>query len=133
MPAPIVRKSKPSGSSFQRRASKHHKTPAARANLSAQLVVSELDDSERAFLATCQQIYRAFSGCTTPFEDLIRNLISAVQAGKCPSPDDVRKELETFDEDFSSMRRDVALFLLHYPDATRTEAPDAPENPRKGA
>ena len=71
--------------------------------------------TERDFLATCQRIYRADGGCTTPFEEFFTKLAISVQVGRWPSPDQVRKELETFDEDFADMQRCAIRFLNHYP------------------
>lgn len=94
---------------------------AAMARIGATLDLKELDDADRAFLATCQKIQRRWAGSNTPFEEFFNELVTRVQHGRWPTPDDVQRELETFRENFEDMQRDVALFRETYPKAAIPE------------
>lgn len=100
----------------------HAKHDRKRAELAAHLVLSDLDDDERAALAAFQQLYRGNRGCTTPFEEFIWSLIGRTENGHSPTPDDVRRELETFEENWKDMRRDAARFLSQYPGTSKPES-----------
>ena len=65
---------------------------ARTARIAATLDLKGLSDSERAFLATCQRIYRRHSGFTSPFEEFFWTLVISVEFGSWPTPDDVADE-----------------------------------------
>jgi hypothetical protein len=84
----------------------------------SKLIIDDLPDAERAFLATCQQICRADKGCCTPFEEFFGHIVSAVEWGMWPTPDRIRDFLKEFEENYEDMTQDVASFLSHYPPTT---------------
>ncbi len=90
---------------------------ATMGRLASTLDLKNLDDVERAFLATCQKIERRFTGCNSPFEEFFHNLVRCVQRSEWPTPEDAAAELDTFREHFDDMRRDAAWFLEAYPQA----------------
>ena len=89
--------------------------------IGSRLVIAELDDTERAFLATCQDLYRRWGGDRNPFENFIHSLIVTAKFGHSHTPDDVAHELEAFRENFDSMREDAIAFVRLYP-SSMTEA-----------
>jgi hypothetical protein len=109
---------------------RHAEDIAARdARIAATLDLKGLDDSERAFLATCQMILRRWTGCNAPFEEFFRCLVLRVESNMWPTPEDVERELKTFKENFEDMRRDARNFLETYRDELEpwriTAAPEA--------
>jgi hypothetical protein len=100
------------------------------ARIAATLDLKDLGDSERAFLATCQKLYRRHSGCTSPFEEFFWSLVLDVERGHWPTPDDVARELETFKDDFDDMSRWARYFLEAYPEVP---AKDETEQPKEAA
>ncbi len=94
---------------------------ASNARVAATLDLQDLDVLERAFLATCQKIYRRDSGSTSPFENFFFSLVVRVESGRWPTPDEVASELEEFREDLDLMRKWTRSFLEAYPE------PPAPE------
>jgi hypothetical protein len=83
--------------------------------VAATLNLVGLDDYERAFLATCQKIYRQDAGSTTPFEEFFDGLALAVEMGRMPTPDEVEDVLKQFRMNWNDMKRDAKLFLDAYP------------------
>ena len=88
------------------------------------LQLESLLDSERAFLAVCQRLYRNDRGCDTPFECFFRSLViqtlllqfDPTNTGrKLPTPDDVAEALEEFREHFNSLKTAAADFKAAYP------------------
>jgi hypothetical protein len=88
---------------------------ARKAAAAATLNLKNLDETERAFLATCQKIYRRHSGCTSPFEEFFRILVLNVEHDTWPTPDDVSHELESFKRDFEDMDERARIFVESYP------------------
>ena len=88
---------------------------ARQARIGATLDLKDLGDSERAFLATCQKIYRRDRGSITPFEEFFSGLIVRVEVGMWPTPDDVAVELGTFKENFEDARECAGKFVEAYP------------------
>ncbi|MCU1337084.1 MAG: hypothetical protein JWO19_2665 [Bryobacterales bacterium] len=95
---------------------------ARNAQIGATLVLADLSDHERAFLATCQKIHRRDTGCTTPFEEFFTKLVITVESGHWPTPDDVEHELKEFRENFDAMQSDVRAFIEAYPEKETTNA-----------
>ena len=98
---------------------------ARTARIAATLDLKGLSDSERAFLATCQRIYRRHTGCTSPFENFFWSLAFSVQCGNWPTPDDVAEELGSFKENFADVVRWAHDFYEAYPAKSTTEASHA--------
>ncbi len=95
------------------------------------LVTSGLRDYERAFLATCQKLFRSDTGCNTPFEEFFRNLVIHVQINGLPTPEVAEEELHDFSRNFRDMKRDCEAFEKAYPvPATKTTQP-ATKQPAK--
>ncbi len=95
--------------------SKNEQYREDQAKLASTLVIVNLDDNERSYLAVAQDLYRGHSGCTTPFNEFIRGLLLSVEMGRWPTPDDVAHELETFRDNFESAKSDMAAFTQAYP------------------
>jgi hypothetical protein len=93
-----------------------------RVRIDSTLVLANLDDFERAFLATCQKIYRQGRGCVSPFEEFFSSLVTCVKFGDMPTPDDVASDLETFRENFDSMRQSARQFTEAYPEKETVNA-----------
>jgi len=93
----------------------------------AEVPPSAESDRERAFLATCQQLYRRENGCTTPFEHLIWELVTYVEAGVMPTPKMVEEEVKSFRENWEDMRDKAKSFVDAY---EKSEAPAPTEPPR---
>jgi hypothetical protein len=85
------------------------------AELAATLILADLDDNERAYLAICQRIYRRCNGCNSPFEEFFHDLTVMVEAGRFPTPEAVAHKLDEFRENFDHMTRDARQFLEAYP------------------
>jgi hypothetical protein len=83
--------------------------------IGSQLVITDLDDSERSYLATCQMIYREDSGSKTPFQSFLVALVFAVEHGKWPAPEDVLERLEEFTLEYNDLAEEAAKFLRRYP------------------
>jgi len=87
----------------------------------AKLDLTNLKLSERAFLATCQEIYRADIGCYTPFESFFADIVRWTMWGNTPTLDTIRAELaEGSDGEFlhnwNPMLQGVKRFIQNYPD-----------------
>ena len=91
------------------------------ARIGATLDLVDLNDHERAFLATCQRIHRRETGCNSPFEEFFDNLVVTVQ-WRWPSPDDVASYLEEFRQNFTDMKRDARQFMEAYPEKAAADA-----------
>jgi len=87
------------------------------ANIAATLILMNINDTERAFLATCQKLYRQERSCETPFEEFFEGLVICVQARGLPTPADVEQSLETFRQNWESMKESSRKFLEAYPAA----------------
>src|SRR5207245_2058192 len=85
------------------------------ARIASELVICDLDDEERAFLATCQRIHRRNAGCNSPFEEFFASLVEWVEAGHWPTPDNVEQRLKEFRDNFDSMTCDATQFMEAYP------------------
>jgi hypothetical protein len=80
-----------------------------------ELILTDLDDGERAYLASCQKMRRQHTGCNTPFEEFFDSLVLRIRMGGMPTPDDVADMLEEFRDNWDAMSRDVARFIESYP------------------
>ena len=87
-----------------------------RLEASKSLNLLNLEDDERAFLGTCQRAFRNFHGCSTPFEEFFWSLVHSYTRGRPLTPDWVAAELDTFRTNFEDMKRDVEIFIGHYPE-----------------
>jgi hypothetical protein len=119
-----VKKPKPNVKSISR--DRENKFDIREAEAAKTLDLKDLDDCERAKLATCQKILRRDTGCNSPFEEFFGNLVFQALFGRWPTPDDVASKLETFKDNFESMQRDARSFLEAYPEerkASETEQP----------
>jgi len=92
------------------------------AEVAATLDLIGLDDAERAFLATCQKIYRRDTGCNSPFEEFFTMLVGSIESGYWPDPDHVEHELESFRQNWDDMKRDASRFMEAYPEKETTHA-----------
>lgn len=79
-----------------------------------------LDLRERAFLGTCQDIYRNSRGTATPFENFITTVIRWATWGNPPTPESLIEELKTeTEDDFEITLHSVKRFTHNYPDLVR--------------
>jgi hypothetical protein len=106
---------RPSAEERERRLAEYARQNERTIELGAQLVVSNLSDDERAYLAKCQILYHGDRGCGTPFEAFFTQLVAMVNTGKWPTPDDVRRELKSFEENFDDMLLQAERFMVNYP------------------
>lgn len=92
-------------------------TYEAHAKIAAgKLDLKDLDLRERAFLGTCQDLYRNASGCGTPFEEFLRSIIRFTTWGNTPTPEDLIEHIkQDFEEDFEMTLHSVKRFMHHYP------------------
>jgi hypothetical protein len=97
----------------------------------SKLDLNNLDLEERAFLGTCQDLYRNARGCATPFETFVRNIIRWTTWGNSPKPQDLIDEIrDEFQEDFDLTLHSVQRFMLNHPDAvSELTFPPAPLDP----
>jgi hypothetical protein len=80
------------------------------------LDLKDLDLEERAFLGTCQDLYRNEQGCGTPFENFVRTIIRWTTWGNSPTPEFVIDEIkENFERDWDLTVHSVKRFMQHYP------------------
>jgi hypothetical protein len=106
---------------------------ARREDLARMLTTRKLDLSERAFLGTCQMLYRSNRGCDTPFENFFGSLVWELQFGKWPTPRIVEKELIEFRQQWNDMRVVAAEFVERYRAASSDEGVgDPPSDPTAG-
>jgi len=86
----------------------------------AQFEHMNLNMEERAFLGTCQQIYRNDIGCYTPFESFFVDLVRWTMWGNTPTLESLREVLKDADSDFvnnwTPMMRGLKRFVKNYPD-----------------
>ena len=100
--------------------------------VAATLDLKDSSDAERAFLATCQKIYRRDHGCVTPFEQFFWGLVVLAENDLWPTPDRVACELATFRDDFDDMDKWARVFVETYPTpAGANEPPEDKASPRK--
>jgi len=98
----------------------------------AALITAGLREYERAFLATCQLLFRSDTGCNTPFEKFFRNIVLHVQICGWPTPEDVESELQDFKRNFRDMQRDAESFRKAYLPKAESAAPEVAQPTRKG-
>jgi hypothetical protein len=85
------------------------------------LNLTNLDLNERAFLGTCQDLYRNDRGCGTPFENFARTIIRWTTWGNPPTPELVIDEVkENFEPDWDLTLHSVKRFMQHYPELIRS-------------
>jgi len=71
-------------------------TYEAHAKIAAgKLDLKDLDLNERAFLGTCQDLYRNSRGTATPFENFITTVIRWSTWGNPPTPEALIEEIQT--------------------------------------
>ena len=81
------------------------------------LDVKGLGLNERAYLGTCQDIYRNNRGAATPFENFITTVIRWATWGNTPKPEDLIEEIKTeTEEDFELTLHSVKRFVQNYPE-----------------
>jgi len=92
------------------------------------LDLKDLDLNERAFLGTCQDIYRNSRGTATPFENFITTVIRWATWGNPPTPENLIEEIKTeTQEDFEMTLHSVKRFMQNYPDViSELKFPPAP-------
>lgn len=71
--------------------------------------------SARKFLDTCRLIKRNSRGFTTPVENLIESLVLAYGLGSV-RPDDVRRHMQEFEQDFDLTAEALKKFSAQYPE-----------------
>ena len=103
----------------------------SREKLAKTLVTAGLRDYERAFLATCQQLFRSDTGCNTPFEEFFRNIVLHVQICGWPTPEVVEEEFHDFQRNFRDMKRDCEAFESAYPSPAAETAQPATKQPTR--
>jgi hypothetical protein len=84
------------------------------------LDLTNLDLAERAFLGTCQDIYRSDIGCYTPFESFFLDLVHSIMRGNAPTLESIRAELAEgageFISNWDRMSHGVKRFIQNYPE-----------------
>ena len=94
------------------------------------LDLEDLDLSERAYLGTCQDIYRNSRDTATPFENFITTIIRWATWGNPPTPETLIEEIKTeFEEDFRLTKHSVERFVANYPDLISTAPQAKPARP----
>jgi hypothetical protein len=95
------------------------------------LDLKDLDLRERAFLGTCQDIYRNSRGTATPFENFITTVIRWAMWGNPPTPESLIEEIKTeLEGDFELTLHSVKRFIRNYPDLRELQAtPEPPAAP----
>ena len=110
-----------------------NKFEAHAAIFASKLDLKDLDLNERAFLGTCQDLYRNDRGTGTPFEAFVHTIIRWTTWGNPPSPEDILDEIkDNFQPDWELTVHSIKRFLQQYPDliATLQPAPSiTPEPP----
>ena len=102
------------------------------ARAAGKLDLTDLDLNERAFLGTCQDIYRNSRGTATPFENFVTTIVRWTTWGNPPTPEDVAEEIKTeLQEDFNLTLHSVKRFMQNYPDLTSSfrDGAGAPPEP----
>src|SRR5580704_15758200 len=80
-----------------------------------QLAIRNLKNPERAFLTTCQRLYREDRGSNTPFHNFLTTLVLHVEVGHWPTPESVRKLVANFEQEHEEMAADAVEFVSRYP------------------
>jgi hypothetical protein len=87
----------------------------------SKLDLNNLDLEERAFLGTCQDLYRNDRGCGTPFENFIKSIIRWTTWGNPPKMEDLICEIkDNFEPDWDLTVHSVKRFLQNYPELVRS-------------
>jgi len=85
------------------------------------LVLTDLGRNERAFLGTCQDLYRNDRGSGTPFENFVQTIIRWTTWGNPPNPEDLIDEIkDNFEPNWELTVHSVKRFIKNYPDLVRT-------------
>jgi hypothetical protein len=99
----------------------------------SKLDLNNLDLEERAFLGTCQDLYRNARGCATPFETFIETVIRWTTWGNVPTPEQLIEHIrhgDGYEQDFEFTLHSVKRFMLNHPDAiSELELPPMPLDP----
>jgi hypothetical protein len=83
----------------------------------SKLDLVDLDIEERAFLGTCQDLYRSDRGSGTPFEALFVKVVRWCTWGNPPTPEHLRSEIEDdFEKDWELTLHSVKRFMRSYPE-----------------
>lgn len=89
---------------------------ARTAKIASGLQLSDLQDDERAFLATCQTIYRRVRGCDSPFEEFFSKMVVSISHVAEVFPERLQIAGNIVGRRPSAVRESAGNFMEAYPD-----------------